>query len=212
MKKLIKYMLKKYDKFLNEEIFIRKKDMDPSEPSILYINGSRPLLREDGSLVINRRSQITYNILSQFGDNVIYPSVYWRAGEMIFDEMIEIVENNNVIAIVGNSAGGYVSFNLSNEYKIPAMSINPAMASTSEAPILQPVPFGKSSIYPKQLVIIGDKDEKKTGGVDGQLVIKDLKNMGFRGEILILENTHHRLSSKQFDDTFKHFYKRNIRK
>lgn len=204
-------MIKKFNLF--EEIFIRPKEIDPTKPSILYINGSRPLLKEDGSLNVNRRSQLIYNRLSQFGDNVIYPSVYWKGGEMIFDEMIEIVENNNIKAIVGNSAGGYVSFYLSNGYNIPSMSINPAMASTSEAPTLQPVPSNikNSPLNSKQLIVIGDKDTKADRGVDGSLVMKDLKNMGFGGEILILENTYHRLSNEQFDETFKYFYKKYIR-
>ena len=90
-------MIKKFNLF--EEIFIRPKEIDPTKPSILYINGSRPLLKEDGSLNVNRRSQLIYNRLSQFGDNVIYPSVYWKGGEMIFDEMIEIVENKVNIVV-----------------------------------------------------------------------------------------------------------------
>lgn len=206
-------MIKKYNSFIKEEIFIKLKEIDVTAPSILYINGSRPLLTEDGKLNVNRRSQLVYNNLSQFGDNVIYPSVYWRGGEMIFDEMIEIVENNNIKAIVGNSAGGYVSFYLSNAYNIPSISINPAMASTSEAPLLQPVPLEikNSSLNSQQLIIIGDKDTKTDGGVDGKLVMNDLKKIGFGGEILILKDTYHRLSDYQFKETFRYFYKKYVK-
>lgn len=199
---------------LYEEIFIRPKDIDPSTPSILYINGSRPLLKEDGSLSIRRKSQLVYNNLSQFGDNVIYPSIYWKdAGEIVFDELVDIIQMNNIKAIVGNSAGGYASFYLSNKYRIPAMSINPAMASTSEAPVIQPIPeeIKTDTIYNKQLIIIGDNDSKINHGVDGQLVIEDLENMKFKGEIKILSNTYHQLSDEQFNDMFIYFYKKYIK-
>jgi hypothetical protein len=197
------------------EIFTQLKDPDPASPAILYINGSRPLLKDDLTLVVNRSNQNTSNIVSQFGDRIIYGNVYWRAGEMIFDDMMEIIENNNIKAIIGNSAGGYTSFYLSNKYKIPALSINPAMCSTSEAPTLQPLPADVKAapLYPKQIVIIGDKDSKAVGGVDGELVMNDLKKMGFEekgGEIIIYRDTYHRISKEQFDKAFKYFYKKYV--
>ena len=165
------------------------------------------------SLNIYRRNQDTSTILSQFGHYVIYGGVYWRAGEIIFDDMREIIENNNIKAIVGNSAGGYAAFHLANKYEIPAMSINPAMCSTSEAPTLQPLPDDMKNLplFPKQLIVIGDKDTKADFGVDGALTTQDLKKINFEekgGEILILPNTYHRISDEQFDNTFKHFYKK----
>jgi hypothetical protein len=208
-------MIKNFNNFINE-IHTQLKDPPPDTPCILFINGSRGWLKDDGSLNIYRRNQTISNTLSQFGHHVIYGMVYWRAGEMIFDNMREIIENNKVKAIVGNSAGGYTAFYLANKYKIPAMSINPAMCSTSEAPTLQPIPVDIKGIplFPKQLVIIGDKDTKTSNGVDGELTIKDLKEMGFEekgGEILILKDTYHKISKEQFDEAFKHFYKKYMR-
>lgn len=196
------------------EIFTQLKDPPKGTRSILFINGSRGWLKDDLSLNIYRRNQDSSNILSQFGDHVIYGGVYWRAGEIIFDDMREIIENNNIVAIVGNSAGGYTSFYLSNKYKIPAMGINPAMCSTSEAPTLQPLPedIKVAPLYPKQLVIIGDKDSKKVGGVDGELTMKMLKEMRFEekgGEILIVP-AEHKITREQFDNAFKHFYKKYV--
>jgi len=194
------------------EIFTQLKD--PGDKScILFINGSRGWLKDDLSLNIYRRNQDTSNILSQFGHHVIYGNVYWRAGEIIFEDMREIIESHNVKAIVGNSAGGYTSFYLSNKYRIPAMGINPAMCATSEAPTLQPVPEDIKScpLYPKQLIIIGDKDTKAAGGVDGELTMKMLKEIGFEEkgcEILIYPDTYHKISREQFDNAFKHFYKK----
>ena len=205
-------MIKKYYSFINE-IFTTPKNVDLNSPAILFINGSRPLLKDDGSLVVNRRNQDTSNIITQFGDRIIYANVYWRGGEMIFDEIIEIIENNNIKAIVGNSAGGYVSFQLSNKYKIPAMSINPAMASTSEAPTLQPSPFKNEPLFPKQFIVAGEKDTKINFGVDMHLVIEDLKKMNFEGKggtIVMLPDTPHRISSALFNTTFRQFYKKYV--
>jgi hypothetical protein len=197
------------------EIFTQLKEPG-NAPSILFINGSSGWLKDDLSLNINRRNQLRSNILSQFGDQVIYGSVYWRAGEIIFEEMIEIMESRNVKAVVGYSAGGYISFHLSNYYKVPAMSVNPAMASTSEAPILQPLPdeFKNIPIYGKQLVVVGEKDTKADHGVDMPLVVEDLKKMGFEnkgGEFLFLKDTYHRVSPEQFDSCFKYFYKNFVK-
>jgi hypothetical protein len=60
---------------------------DPGDaPSVLFINGSSGWLKDDLSLNVNRKSQPRSSSLSQFGDQVIFGSVYWRAGEIIFDE------------------------------------------------------------------------------------------------------------------------------
>jgi len=206
----------KYLKTLNE-LFIRPKTPKGDESYIIYINGSSSLLRGDGSLSIRRRNQKVYNVLTQFGDDILYPSIYWKdAGEIVFDEVMELIDSHNVKAIVGNSAGGYTSFYLSNYYKIPSMSINPAMVSTSEAPVIQPLPqkIKNSDLFSKQLVIIGDKDTKKDFGVDGHLTIEMLKSMNFEkqgGKILILKDTYHGLSPEQFNESFKYFYKKFVK-
>jgi len=208
-------MIKNFNNFVNE-IHTQLKNPPSDIPSILFINGSRDWLKGDLSLNVYRRNQDTSNILSQFGHHVIYGSVYWRAGEIIFEDMREIIENNNIKAIVGNSAGGYVAFYLSNKYRIPAMSINPAMCSTSEAPILQPLPDDMKNLplFPKQLVIVGDKDSKASGGVDMNLVVDYLKEIGFEekgGEMLILKDTRHRISKEQFNTAFEYFYKKYMK-
>lgn len=206
--------MKNFKSFLNEVIFNQLKEPGDA-PSVLFINGSSGWLKDDLSLNVNRRNQPRTSTLSQFGDQVIFGSVYWRSGEIIFDEMIEIMESRNIKAIVGYSAGGYVSFHLSNYYKVPAMSINPAMATTSEAPVLQPLPdeFKNIPIYGKQLIVVGEKDTKASFGVDMPLVVEDLKKKGFEesgGEFLFLKDTFHRVSPGQFDSCFKYFYKKYV--
>jgi pimeloyl-ACP methyl ester carboxylesterase len=205
-------MIKNYNNFIIE-IHTQLKEPPKNIPSILFINGSREWLKDDLSLNIYRRNQKTSNILPQFGHHVIYGNVYWRAGDIIFEDMREIIENHNIKAIVGNSAGGYAAFYLSNKYKIPAMSINPAMCSTSTAPTLQPLPDDMKNLplFPKQLIVVGDKDSKVNKGVDMNLVVEYLNKIGFEekgGTILTLEDTYHKISKEQFDMAFKVFYKK----
>ena len=203
---------------LYEEIFIKQKQTQQKlgQHNILYLIGSRSELTPEGRLNIPRRNQRTYNILSQFGDNVFYPSLYYRGGDMLFDEVQDIIDNDNIDILIGNSAGGLLSFYLSNKLKIPALSINPAICPTSEAPRLQTVPeeAKRATINGKQLVVIGEKDAKNVGGVDGHLTIDILKEMKFEekgGEILILPDTFHRLNAEQFNDVFVRFYKKFIK-
>ena len=203
---------------LYEEIYIRQKQNQkkPGQHNILYLIGSGPELTSKGKLNIPRRNQRIYNVLSQFGDNVFYPSLYYRGGDILFYEVQEIIDNEDIDILIGNSAGGLLSFYLSNKLKIPALSINPAICSTSEAPRLQTIPeeAKNATINGKQLIVIGEKDAKSIGrGVDGHLTIDMLKEMRFEengGEILILPDTFHRLSSEQFNEVFVHFYKKFI--
>ena len=202
---------------LFEELYIRKKyaDQNPGQHNILYLIGSRPDLTPDLGFNFPRRTKDKYNILSQFGDIVHYPLIHWRGGDMIFDEVEEIIEEKNIDVLVGYSAGGFISYYMSNKYKIPNLSINPAMAPTSEAPRLQTVPdeARKASICGKQLIVIGEEDSLANGGVDGDLVVKDLRNKGFEesgSEFLFLPGVRHRLDYDQFNDAFVYFYKKFV--
>lgn len=180
-------------------------------PCILFINGFRHWLKDD-NLDVYGKDDKTLKILSQFGNKILHGSIDWKSSEYQIDEIRRIIDNNNIVGIVGFSAGGYVSFNLSNEYDIPALSINPAMASTSSAPTLQPI--RKSSLFPDQIVVIGEEDTKDLKGVDGELVKNDLEKMKFEdmgGEVVILEDTRHLITNEQFDGVFKHFYKKYVR-
>lgn len=210
--------LKKFTDFLNEKLYLtyRQQKNIIGNHNILYLIGSRSELTSNGKLNIPKPNQSIYKILSQFGDKVEYPILYWRGGNMLFDEIDEIIKEKSINVLVGNSAGGFLSFYFSNKYKIPSLSINPAFAPNSEAPILQTLPsdIKDASLCGKQLVVIGDKDSKSIGGVDGQLVINHLNNIGFEekgGEILILPNTKHHLTDQQFNSVFKHFYKKYVK-
>jgi hypothetical protein len=175
-------MIRRFDNYIKEQ--------NSDAPSILFINGFRHWAEGDG-LDTFCRDEDTSDVICQFGDGIIHTFIDWKSGRFIYNSLRDKINNNNIKGIVGFSAGGFLSFYLSNRYKIPALSINPAMASTSAAPELQPLPedIKNSSIYNNQTVIIGDLDSKESKGVDGKLVIKKLENLNFGGEILLLRNT-----------------------
>lgn len=197
-------MIKNFEKYLVRESY-------GNTPCILFVNGFRHWL-VDMDLDWFGRDRETSTVLRQFGDDLMLTYINWKESKIVIKDIREKIENNNIIGIVGFSAGGYLSFHLSNKYKIPALSINPAMAPTSAAPALQPLPddIKNADIFDKQVVIIGDKDTKESKGVDGQLVIKMLEKMNFGGEILLLRNTYHLLTRQQFNGVFRHFYKKYI--
>ncbi len=201
-------MIKKFELFLNEA-----QGVDPNDPSVLFINGFRHWMN-GGNLDMYGKDEKTSRVLSQFGHKVLYGSINWKSKdkENEIDEIRKLIENNNVKGIVGFSAGGYVSFNLSNEFKIPALSINPAMASNCSAPNLRPIT--ESDLFPYQMVVIGEEDSKDNGGVDGDLVMDELEDMGFEekgGDILVLDNTFHLITEQQFNLVYKEFYKKYMR-
>lgn len=202
---------------LFEELFIRNKYSDKEK--ILYLGGSAPELNRKGKLIVRRGKQSLYSILSTFGDDVLAPKIYWHGGNYLFDEISDIIETENIKALVGNSAGGLLSFYLSNRYKIPAMSINPAIAPTSEAPTLQIIPDDviMSKLNPNQLIVIGEEDRKsnwkKGGQVDTHLVLSMLKELKFEekgGTIIIYPDTYHSISNWQFRESFKIFYEKYL--
>lgn len=209
-------MLLRFENFINEELFIQTKEPKKGVHNILYIHGSRGELSNDEFQKVNvsRRNQTMYNMFSQFGDNVYWPSLYYHGGDMIFDEMEEMIHEKNIDVLVGNSAGGYVSFYLSNKYNLPNLSVNPAMAESSEAPTLQYMKELFDEINGNQIVVIGEEDSKVNGGVDGEEVIKLLKIIEFEqagGEIITLPGVKHRLEPKIFNEVFRYFYKKCVR-
>jgi len=133
------------------------------KPYILYINGFRHWLAGD-ALDVYGRDDKTMKILSQFGNPIIHAEIDWKSTEDQMIKIVDLIKNNNICAIVGFSAGGYVSFEMSNRFRIPALSINPAMARTSSAPQLQPMPFDTNNLNSNQVIVIGDKDTKKLRG------------------------------------------------
>jgi 4-hydroxy-3-methylbut-2-enyl diphosphate reductase IspH len=180
------------------------------KPHILYINGFRHWLIGD-TLDVYGRDDKTMKILSQFGNPIIHAEIDWKSTENQMVKIVDLIKNNDICAMVGFSAGGYVSFEMSNQFRIPALSINPAMARTSSAPQLQPMPFETNNLNPNQVIVIGDKDTKETKGVDGEQVIELLDTLKFiekGGKLLKLKDTMHLLTEAQFDKLFKYFFKK----
>lgn len=180
--------------------------------NILYIEGSCWMRDENYNLKPFIKNKYIEMIFNQFGDKLIYPEVYWYEGDYLFPYLEDIVEKNNIDLIIGYSAGGYTGFHLCNKYKINGIHFNPAIAPTSEAPTLQLLPddYKKLPIYQKQVILIGDKDRKSLGGVDGHLVINYLKNKNFGGEIMIVPGLEHEVFLNIFNMTFDHFRNSNF--
>lgn len=191
-------MIKTFEKYLTQT------------GDILYVNGFRHWLAGD-VLDVYGKDDKTMKILSRFGNNVIHAEIDWKSPENQIDKLVNLIKTNDVCCIVGFSAGGYVSFELSNKFRIPALSINPAMAPTSVAPQLQPMPFERENINPNQMVVIGNKDTKEAKGVDGELVIDLLYSLQFKekgGEVRMLRDTQHLITEYQFDMLFRYFFKK----
>ena len=155
-------------------------------------------------------------IMKKYGDNVITPVVRWYSDPNLFKTINDVIEKNDIGAIVGNSAGGYLAFYLSNYYEIPSLMLNPAVAPTSEAPTIQKVPsdFIESPIFNKQMVIIGNRDLKKRGGVDFNLVVDFFQQKGFfkvGNKMFLEQGMSHWVPNDIFEKYFDKFYKLYIK-
>jgi len=176
---------------------------------ILSIQGSRREIDEYGKIIPFEISD-KVKIMEKYGE-VITPEVRWYSNSKLFDLMNNIITNNKIDAIFGNSAGGFLSFYLSNYYKIPTFMVNPAIANTSEAPTLQKLPNEvlNASIYDKQMVVLGNSDLKMKGGVDFHLVIDFLSTKGFfkqkTNKMFIEEGMKHSMSLNIFEKYFDKF-------
>lgn len=173
----------------------------------MFLTGSRWMRDEQNKLIPFEKSPAIVKTFTMFGDEIIYPEIYWYEGDYLFPYLEEIVEKDKPDLIVGYSAGGYPGFHFCNKYKIKGLHFNPAFASTSEAPTLQTLPddYKNIPIYDGQAMIIGEKDRKYRGGVDGQLVIKYLNDKGFKGDINIIPGLEHEVSIRLFKMAFKHY-------
>jgi hypothetical protein len=144
-----------------------------------------------------------------FGDQLIYPEIYWYEGNYLFPYLEKIVEKSHPDLIIGYSAGGHPGFHICNKYKIKGIHFNPAISSTSEAPTLQILPDDYKNIpfFPDQVIVIGEQDRKYKGGVDGHLVYKHLESIGFdkTGEILIIPELEHDVPISLFKMLFEYY-------
>lgn len=178
--------------------------------NILNIQGSSREVDDQGNLISFQIGD-KVDIMKKYGDNVITPMTYWYSDFNLFKTVNEYVLKNKIDAIIGNSAGGYMAFYFSNFYKIPTLLLNPALASTSEAPTIQKLPddFYKAPTFNKQMVLIGNRDLKIRGGVDFHLVLEFLQNKGFfkvGNKMYLEQGMSHRVSLEIFEKYFDKFY------
>ena len=174
---------------------------------VMFITGSCWMRDKEGKLLPFVKSQGFIDLFTVFGDELIYPEIYWYEGNYLFPYLEKIVEKEKIDLIIGYSAGGHPGFHLCNKYKIKGIHFNPAIASTSEAPTLQILPeeYKNIPVFQDQIMVIGEKDRKYMGGVDGHLAIKYLKSRGFDGEIHEIPNLVHDVPYQLFQMVFEYY-------
>ena len=177
---------------------------------VMFLTGSCWMRDKEGHLLPFVRSQGFIDIFTMFGDQLVYPPIYWYEGNYMFPYLEKIIEKEHVDLIVGYSAGGHPGFHLCNKYKIKGIHFNPAIAYTSEAPTLQILPneYKANPMFGEQVMVIGGEDRKYKGGVDGHLVLRMLEEKGFEsagGEILIVPGLAHDVPHPIFKMVFEHF-------
>jgi len=177
---------------------------------VMFITGSCWMRDEQNNLLPFERSQGFIDTFTMFGDQLVYPEIYWYEGDYLFPYLENILEKEKIDLIVGYSAGGYPGFHLCNKYKIKGIQFNPAIASTSEAPTLQILPeeYKNLPVFGDQIMVIGAEDRKWKGGVDGHLAVKYLESKGFEaagGEILVVPELEHGVPLGLFKMVFEYY-------
>lgn len=178
--------------------------------NIINIQGSRKEIDEIGNLIPFEISD-KVDIMEKYGDNVITPIAYWYSDTNLFNTINKEFQKNKIDAIVGNSAGGYMAFYFSNFYKIPALMLVPALASTSEAPVIQKFPkeFYDVPTHNEQMVLLGNRDLKKRKGVDFHLSLEFLQSKDFfkvGNKMYVEDGMSHGVPLDIFEKYFDKFY------
>jgi hypothetical protein len=177
---------------------------------VMFITGSCNMRDKYNNLIPFEKEPFFIKTFTAFGDELVYPEIYWYEGDYLFPYLEKIVEKEHIDMIIGYSAGGHLGFHLCNKYKIKGLHFNPAIASTSEAPTLQTLPedYKDIPVFGDQMMIIGERDRKNIGGVDAHLVIDFLLKVGFEeagGEIMIIPGLEHSVPGPLFKMAFDYF-------
>jgi len=165
---------------------------------------------KEGKLLPFVRNPHFIKAFTSFGDNLVYPPLYWYEGNYMFPYLEKIVEKEHPDLIIGYSAGGHTGFHLCNKYKIKGIHFNPAIAHTSEAPTLQIATdeYKNLSVFNDQVIVLGENDRKDRGGVDAHHVLTLLEQKNFNGEILVIPEMGHEVPINIFKILFEYY--RNI--
>lgn len=174
---------------------------------VMFLTGSCWMRDKQGRLKPFIKDPGFVKTFTMFGDELIYPEIYWYEGDYLFPYLEEIVEKDRPDLIIGYSAGGYPGFHLCNKYKIKGIHFNPAFASTSEAPTLQTLPDDYKGLpfFADQVMVIGERDRRYLGGVDGHLVTRYLQKNNFGGEIIIIPELEHGVPLSLFKMVFEYY-------
>jgi hypothetical protein len=178
--------------------------------TILSIQGSRREIDEQGNKIPFEISNKSI-IMKKYGFNVITPETYWYSDSNLYETIKKEIDNNQIDAIMGNSAGGYMGYYLSNFYNLPCLLLNPALAKTSEAPTIQKLPENiiNSNDNGNKLIVIGNRDLKVRHGVDFNLVLEFLQSKNFfnikTNKLFVEQGVSHSISIELFEKYFIKF-------
>ena len=177
---------------------------------VMFLTGSCWMRDDWGKLKPFIKDPNFIKVFTMFGDQIMYPPIYWYEGNYMFPYLEQIIEKDRPDLIVGYSAGGHPGFHLCNKYKIRGLHFNPAIARTSEAPTLQILPedYKTLPLFGEQVMVIGEQDRLDKGGVDAHLVVKSLEEKGFEGaggEILIIPGLGHGVPIQLFEMAFAYY-------
>ena len=114
------------------EVYLRRtvrrfiiETINSNKMKILYIHGlgSTPEKEDTKSLK---------------GAKIISPSFNYKSKTILFNSMCEIIEKEQIKAVIGHSFGGYFAYYLSEKYGIPSLLFAPSFDSEDRE--LQPQP------------------------------------------------------------------------
>ena len=160
---------------------------------ILFVHGFNNFLSEE------RR-----NILEQYFE-VIAPEFDYNNAQNLFYELSQIIENENIKAIIANSMGGVFAYYLAEKYDLPALCFNPALCIIEEVRKHAEIP----EIIPKSnkiTFVIGGKDTTVPAlisfdwlakNVHPDFILKWYNSMGHHTEISVLD-----IEVKQFFEKY----------
>ena len=112
--------------------------------NILYLHGL------DGDLAPEKRS-----ILQKFG-TVFSPAIDYRTEYNSIELLVDQFRNKRIHTVIGSSLGGFVGYYISDDYNLPSLLFNPALASRS---ISQKVPNYNTPYLSFKQIVLGSKDE-----------------------------------------------------
>lgn len=108
-----------------------------------------------GLLSSNESSKVAY--LREKGFLVLNPKLAYKGKQnVLFNELEELMVQNEIDFIIGSSMGGFLAFHLGNKLNLPTLLLNPSLQSTSP---YKPKIKAYFNAKVQHIIVIGKKDE-----------------------------------------------------